>query len=71
MSYLATSGVIDKIGEGIVKAAGAVTQYGQIKAAITAGQQPVAPPDEGFNWTPVLVVGGIGAAAYFLLRKKK
>jgi hypothetical protein len=71
MSYLATSGVIDKIGEGITKAAGVVTQYGQIKAAIASGQQPAAPPDEGFDWTPILLLGGIGVAAYFLLRKKK
>lgn len=71
MSYIATSGVIDKIGEGIVKAAGAITQYGQIKASIAAGPAPTAPVDEGFDWTPVLVVGGIGLAAFLLLRKKK
>jgi hypothetical protein len=72
MSYFTeTGGVVDKIGEGLSKGAGAYAQYQALKAA-ASGQTvaPSAPADEDFNWTPVLLIGGIGIVAYLLLKKK-
>lgn len=73
MSYFTETGsVIDKVGEGLTKGAAAYAQFNALKAA-ASGQQPggqMAPAEEPFNWTPILVVGGIGIVAYLLLKKK-
>lgn len=71
MSYIATgSDALTKIGD--IFKTGATVAYG-IDAARQAAQTGVAPAtgpvEEPFNWTPVLILGGLGLAAFLLLRK--
>ncbi len=69
MSYIATGGVIDKIGD--IFKTGATVAYGidAARQAAQTGVAPVTPVEESFNWTPVLIIGGLGLAAFLLLRK--
>jgi hypothetical protein len=73
MSYRSTSGideVLQRIGSAASQVTGVITQYEQTKAALTA-PPPSMPVSEPFNWTPVLIIGGLGLGAFLLLRKKK
>lgn len=74
MSYYAVSGVDDvltQIGSKATTVAGTITRFQELKAAAGGGGAvAVVPTEEPFNWTPVILVGGLAVAALLLLRKK-
>jgi hypothetical protein len=75
MSYYAVSGVDDvltQIGSKATAVSSTITRFQELKAAASGGQAPArtASVEEGFNWTPVILVGGLALAAFLFLRKK-
>jgi hypothetical protein len=70
MSYIATGGVIERIRD--IFKTGATVAYGidAAKQAAQTGTAPAMPAEEPFNWTPVLMIGGIALVAVLLLKKK-